>query len=298
MRPAYQVFIGIAAAGLIAAGTLIAVTHGGGFSVLFPAGSVGVAERDLMLRATELMLIFIGPLAILAVFIAYHYRATNTTATYRPNWEHSKLEEIVWWSIPIEIVLVLGALTWTSTHDLDPNKALAIQGTPVVVEAVALEWKWLFIYPDEGIASVNEVDIPVDRPVEFRITADAPMNSLWIPSLGGQMYAMTGMTTVLHLAADKAGDYAGASANYSGDGFAQMKFTAKALSEADYDAWLAKTKKSGGTLDEAAYNALRAPSDTGAVRYYGLVSKNLFESIVGKFMPTDMSGMHMTGMHR
>ncbi len=296
MKPAYKTFIGIAVAGVFVA-TLMVLLQGSDFSVLFPAGLVGIAERDLMIRAVELMMIFIGPLAVVAIVIAYHYRAGNTAAEYRPNWEHSKLEELVWWSIPIEIVLVLAALTWTGTHDIDPSKALQMPGKPIVVQAVALEWKWLFIYPEERIASVNEVTIPAGRPIEFHVTADAPMNSFWIPALGGQIYAMTGMTTVLHLAADTPGTYTGGSANYSGDGFAQMQFEAKVLDEKDFDAWVTKTKNNSGLLNEETYATLTMPSMTGPVRYYGLVSQNLFENIVAKFMPSNMQMMDMEGMN-
>ncbi len=290
MKPVYKVFLGIFIAAIFV-GTLIVLLKGSHFSVLFPSGSVGIAERDLMIGAVELMLIFIGPLAILAIFIAYYYRAGNKKAAYKPNWEHSKLEELVWWSIPIEIVLVLSALTWTSAHDLDPSKALALSGKPEVIQVVALEWKWLFIYPEEGVATVNEVDIPTNRPVEFRITSDAPMNSLWIPALGGQMYAMTGMTTTLHLSADTPGTYEGGSANYSGEGFAQMKFATHAMDEADFQTWLRETKQSSTLLDDTAYTALAKPSKAEPVRYYGRVSDSLFESIVAKFMPKNMPMM-------
>lgn len=292
MKPVYKLFIGIAIAGIFAS-VLAWLLRGEYFSVLSPAGSIGLAERDLMVHATLLMLIVVVPVVALAIFIAWHYRAGNTEATYRPNWEHSKMEELIWWSIPFEIVLVLSALTWTSTHELDPGKALAMQGEPLTIQVVALDWKWLFIYPDQSIATVNEVDLPTNRPIEFDITADAPMNSFWIPALGGQIYAMTGMTTVLHLAATEPGTYAGGSANYSGEGFAQMSFMAHAMPEADFDAWVKKTQASPAGLDANAYAELAKPDDAGAPRYYGIVSKNLFESIVGRFMDPSMTGMHM-----
>ncbi len=275
---------------------LLVLAHGNPFPLLFPAGVVGVAERNLMMRAVFLMLIVVVPVILLAIFIAWHYRESNPRATYTPEWEQSKMEELIWWSVPFEIVLVLAALTWTGTHALDPAKPLVSAEPPIVIEAVALPWKWLFIYPDQGVASVNEVALPVGRPVEFRITADAPMNSFWIPALGGQEYAMTGMTTVLHLEADAAGDYPGRSANYSGDGFAQMQFTARAMGAGDFDAWVAQAHASGAALTPSAYATLRQPSDAGPVAYYGSVTET-FEDIVNSFMPyMASSSMDMRGM--
>jgi cytochrome o ubiquinol oxidase subunit 2 len=297
MKPSYKLALGLFIA-LGFTGILIALTHTSSFDVLLPSGSVGLAERDLMMHATLLMLIVIVPVFILAIFIGWHYRAGNLSATYKPNWEHSKMEELIWWSIPFEIILVLSALTWTSTHELDPVRQLQMSGAPLTIEVVALPWKWLFIYPDQSIASVNEVDFPTNRPVAFHITGDAPMNSFWIPALGGQIYAMTGMTTVLNLEANTVGNYAGASANYSGEGFAQMKFVANALSEKDFDAWVKKIQRMPRALDESTFGELSKPSDAGPVSYYGLVSKNLFESIVYSFMngatSSTMPAMDMT----
>jgi cytochrome o ubiquinol oxidase subunit 2 len=277
MKLPYVVF-GIVSA--ICFGLLLAfLAHGGSFPVLVPSGSIGVAERDLMLRAMFLMLIVVIPVYIVAIFIAWHYRVGNVKAAYTPNWEHSKMEELIWWSIPLEIVLVLGALTWGSTHQLDPSRPIVSTQQPLIVQVVALPWKWLFIYPEEGVASVNELALPVNRPVTFQITADAPMNSFWIPALGGQEYAMTGMTTSLNLMATKAGDYAGRSANYSGEGFAQMQFKARALSPGDFDAWVLHAKQSPDSLSGATYAAIAQPGDAGPVRYYGSVTMP-FEHIV------------------
>lgn len=263
--------------------TLIVLTHGNAFPILAPSGSIAVLERDLMLRATFLMLIVVVPVIILAIFIAWHYREGNTKATYTPNWEQSRMEELIWWSIPFEIVLVLSALTWGATHELDPSRGLVSPAPPLVVEVIALPWKWLFIYPNEGVASVNELVLPVDRAVEFHITADAPMNSFWIPALGGQMYAMTGMETVLNLSTNTVGAYEGRSANYSGVGFSQMTFTAHVLSGADYGAWILQAKQSGNTLSDESYHLLRQPSDAGPARYYGIVRMRLSD-IVNSFM--------------
>lgn len=282
MKPYLVGLGGLAATGF--ALLLIFLTHGSGFPLLFPSGSIGMAERDLMVRAVFLMLIVVIPVCVLAIFIAWHYREGNTKAKYTPNWEHSKMEELIWWSIPFEIVLVLSALTWTATHELDPMKNIPSSEAPLHVQVVALPWKWLFIYPEQGIASVNEVALPVNRPVEFDITADAPMNSFWIPALGGQMYAMTGMTTKLNLMASEPGIFAGRSANYSGEGFAQMQFTARALPQTEFDAWVVNARASHDALTHDTYTALARPSDAGPVRYYGVVSMTITD-IVNSYMP-------------
>lgn len=263
---------------------LAAFAQHAGIPVLVPAGSIAGAERTLMMHAVFLMLIVVVPVFILAIFIAWHYRESNSSAAYTPDWEQSRMEEFIWWSIPFEIILVLAALTWSGAHELDPYRAIVSANPPLTVEVVALPWKWLFIYPDQGVASVNEAAIPVDRPVEFRITADAPMNSFWIPALGGQEYAMTGMTTVLHLMATEPGTYAGMSANYSGDGFAGMRFSARAMSDAEFSAWVANAGKSKDVLTKDAYEALRAPGDAGPVRYYGSV-RMTFADIIDRYMP-------------
>lgn len=255
------------------------------FAVLNPKGVIALAERTLMLHAVEFMLIVAIPVYFLLFFFAYKYRASNHKAKHAPNAEHGKLEEFVWWVVPLEIVLVLGALTWGSTHQLDPAKALA-GGPPVVIEAVALQWKWLFIYKEEGIATVNYAVVPVGRPVEFRVTADAPMNSFWVPQLGGQIYAMTGMTTRLNLVATEPGVYAGASANYSGLGFSKMKFSVSATDTAGYNAWVESIKQGGVSLSHDAYKGLLEPGVPAGPMYYASVEPNLFETIVGKYMDT------------
>lgn len=287
-------FIAIGSIGAIGfAGLLVLLAQHGGVPVLMPSGAIGIAERDLMARALFLMLIVVVPVFILIIVIAWRYRAGNTKAAYTPNWEHSPMEELIWWAIPFEIVLVLSALTWTGTHELDPSRALSASTPPYVVQVVALPWKWLFIYPEEGVASVNELALPTNRPIKFEITADAPMNSFWIPALGGQMYAMTGMTTELNLIAAHPGTFAGLSANYSGEGFAQMTFTARAMDETDFKAWMAQAKASPEMLTHDTYTALAVPSDKGPVRYYGMVTMP-FSNIVNSFMA--MPDMQMNTM--
>lgn len=251
------------------------------FAVLDPKGAVGLAERGLMLHAVEFMLIVALPVYFLLFFFAWRYRAGNTKATYMPKWEHGKLEELAWWVIPLEIVLVLGAMTWFSTHQLDPQKALGAE--PLTIEVVALEWKWLFIYPEQNIATLNYAVLPVDRPVAFKLTADAPMNSFWIPRLGGQLYAMTGMATTLNLIADEPGTYRGLSANYSGDGFAKMQFNASAVPAEDFAAWVEDIQTGGPKLTHDKYRQLAEPSVPAGPSYFASVEDGLFESVIAQY---------------
>ena len=251
--------------------------------MLDPKGAIGAAELQLMVQAMLFMLIVAVPVFVLLFFFAWHYRAGNKKAKYLPEWEHAKIDELIWWAIPFEIVLILGALTWTSTHELDPPKPL--EGEPaLVVQVVALDWKWLFIYPEQDIATVNYVAMPVGRPVQFNITSDAPMNAFWIPQLGGMLYAMTGMTNTLHLVADEAGEYRGLSANYSGEGFANMKFTAEAMPEGEFDEWVLATKASARFLSWQEYQRLSEPSTADKRIYYAGVENNLYNTIVMQFM--------------
>lgn len=264
------------------------------FAVLDPKGMIALSERGLMIHAVEFMLIVAIPVYILVFFFAWRYRAGNKKAVYMPEWEHGKMEELIWWTIPIEIVLILGALTWGSTHQLDPRKPIDSSLSPLVVQVVALDWKWLFIYPEQNIATVNYVRIPVDRPVDFEVTADAPMNSFWIPQLGGQIYAMTGMVNSLNLVANETGTFAGGSSNYSGEGFAHMKFNAEATSQDDFDAWVKSVQQASTTLTLGEYGTLSQPSVANQPSYYSKVSNDLYNTIVMKFM--DPNSPSMMGM--
>lgn len=261
------------------------------FAVLDPKGVIALGERELMVNAVFFMLIVAVPVYVLLFFFAWRYRAGNKKARYAPNWEHGKLDELIWWAVPFEIVLVLGALTWTSTHRLDPRAPLE-GGAPLVVQVVALDWKWLFIYPEEHIATVNYAQIPVGRPVRFDITADAPMNSFWVPELGGQIYAMTGMVAPLNLMASEEGFFEGGSANYSGPGFAHMKFAVEAAPEGEFERWAAGVRASSKTLDQRAYEELARPTVAEKPAYYARVDEGLYSGIVGKFMPMPMHHEH------
>jgi cytochrome o ubiquinol oxidase subunit 2 len=251
--------------------------------VLDSKGSIGKAEASLIALSTYTMLLVVIPVILMTLFFAWRYRASNKNATYAPKWTHSTAIEIVVWAIPAVIILYLGILTWKTTHELDPYKPLQSEVKPINVEVVALDWKWLFIYPDLGIASVNQLAIPVGTPVNFRITSDSVMNSFFIPQLGGQIYAMAGMQTKLHLQADHVGDYAGISANYSGQGFSDMKFRALAMSSADFDAWQKKVKTAPARLDMDVYAGVAKPSEKDPVKYFSTVDPKLFNNIVGKY---------------
>ncbi|HTH60051.1 MAG TPA: ubiquinol oxidase subunit II [Paraburkholderia sp.] len=252
-------------------------------TLLNPKGSVGAAEKSLILTASGTMLLVVVPVILLTLLFAWHYRASNRKATYAPKWDFSAKIEVVVWTIPALIILFLGVLTWKTSHELDPYKPIASNVKPINVEVVALNWKWLFIYPDLGIASVNQMAMPVGTPVNFRITSDGIMNSFFIPQLGTQIYAMAGMQTRLHLIADEAGDYAGVSNNYSGKGYSDMKFRALAMSNADFNAWVAKVKADPEHLGMDQYAAVAQPSENNPVRHFSSVDPNLFRNIVAKY---------------
>ena len=262
---------------------LMLLLSGCNLEVLDPKGSVGLSERALIATSTWAMLIIVIPVIALTLIFAWRYRASNKHAEYRPTWAHSTGIEIAVWLIPSLIVLFLAVLTWKSTHELDPYRPLDSAVKPINVEVVALDWKWLFIYPDLGIASVNELELPVGTPVNFRITSDTVMNSFFIPQLGGQIYAMAGMQTRLHLIADEAGDYAGESANFSGRGFSDMQFRAIASTPAQFDAWVAKVRASSDGLDMNRYHAVSAPGEKAPVAYFSSVDPKLFHNIIARY---------------
>jgi cytochrome o ubiquinol oxidase subunit 2 len=214
--------------GVLVIGVLIAVAvkylKTVNIEVFNPKGSIAEKQRNLIIFASLLSLLVIIPVYILTFTFLFKYRETNKKARYTPDWDHNRIYETIWWGIPIAVILLLSIVTWNSTHALDPYKPLSSSEKPLDIQVVALQWKWLFIYPEQNVATVNYVQIPVNRPVTFTITSDAPMNSLWIPQLGGQIYAMSGMSTQLHLIANHAGSYNGSSANISGEGFAGMRF--------------------------------------------------------------------------
>ena len=254
------------------------------WALLDPKGPIGVAERSIIETATGLMLLVVVPVIVLTIVIAWRYRASNTRAEYRPEWSHSNRIEAVMLSIPIAIVAVLGVICWRTSHQLDPYRAIPSTRKPVHIEAVALDWKWLFIYPDQHVATVNEVAMPVGVPVVFHITSATVMNSFFIPRLGSQIYAMANMQTADNLVASAPGTYRGISANFSGDGFSGMTFKVEAMPMSEYRQWLARAATAPRTLDAGAYRALAQPSENVPVRYYSHVAPQLFRQILaGQF---------------
>lgn len=270
---------------------LIALLSGCNLVVLHPSGDIAAQQRDLLLQSTGLMLIIILPVMFLTVFFAWRYRQSNRSARYEPKWDHSTQLELVIWGAPLLIIICLGALTWMGTHLLDPYRPLdrIAEGRPVnpdvkplEVDVVALDWKWLFIYPQYGVATLNQLAAPVDRPIDFKITATSVMNSFYIPALAGQIYAMPGMETSLHAVMNKPGVFGGISANYSGAGFSGMHFTFSSLSDADFDKWIATAKAGSGTMARADFLELERPTENEPPRSYAKVDADLFSAIVNR----------------
>jgi cytochrome o ubiquinol oxidase subunit 2 len=259
--------------------------------LLSPSGDVAVQQGRLLVISTVLMLLIIVPVIALTLVFAWHYRQSNTEATYAPDWDHSIQLELVIWSAPLLVIIALGAVTWISTHTLDPYRPLSridtqrgipAQGRPLTVQAVALDWKWLFLYPDQGIAVVNELAAPVDVPIDFKITAESVMNSFFIPALAGQIYAMPGMETQLHAVINHSGEYEGLSANYSGAGFSGMHFKFQGMPPAEFDHWVQTAKAAGNELNRQTYLLLRQPSDREPVRRYAAVAPDLYDAILNR----------------
>ena len=238
--------------------------------VLNPKGLISIQQRRLMIQASLLMLIVVIPVFVLTAVFACKYREGNTRSKYTPDWEHSALAESIWWGIPLLIIVVMAFITWKSSHELSPFKPLESDVKPITIQVVALDWKWLFIYPEEGIATVNYLQFPEKTPLNFLITADAPMNSFWIPQLGGQVYAMPAMTSQLHLLANETGVFRGASANLSGEGFAGMIFEATATSQEDFESWVKQVKGSSKKIGVDSYGVLAAPSQYNPQESYQL----------------------------
>jgi cytochrome o ubiquinol oxidase subunit II len=261
---------------VVACTSLSACTEG----VLLPKGPIGAQEKQLLLEALIPMLMVITPIIILTLWFAWWFRASNAKATYRPRWEYSGRIEFSIWMIPLLVILFLGSLAWVGAHQLDPYQPLASKRKPLIVQVVALDWRWLFIYPEQGVASVNELAIPVDTPVSFRLTSATVMNSFFIPSLGGQIYAMPGMQTQLQLQASEPGNYRGLSAQFSGDGFSDMHFQVLATDAAGFEAWVARTKSAATSLDATVYDRLAADHKVGQVTYYFPVSDDLFDHAI------------------
>jgi cytochrome o ubiquinol oxidase subunit 2 len=288
---------------------LLALLGGCNAVLLSPSGDVALQQRNLIIVSTLLMLVIIIPVIFLIFLFAWRYRASRASeidAPYNPEWNHSTILELLIWAAPLVIIIALGALTWVSTHKLDPyrpldridsNRAVPSDVRPLTVEVVALDWKWLFFYPEQGIATVNELAAPVDRPIQFKITASNVMNSFFIPALAGQIYAMPGMETKLSAVINKAGVYEGFSANYSGAGFSGMRFQFHGMSDGDFDRWVQQAKSGSGaaaTLSRDTYLKLEQPSEREPVHRYASVAPGLYEAILNRCVAvgsTCMAGM-------
>ncbi len=270
---------------LIGAGILLAGCSISDAPVLSPKGPIALAERDLLFTAFGLMMIVAIPAILLTFFFIWRYRAANDEGAYTPNWEGSWKIEAVVWLVPAAIIIALGTLVWDRTHTLDPYKPLASDKPAFKVQAVALDWKWLFIYPELGLASVNELAFPAERPLTIEITSDTVMNSLMIPALGGQIYAMAGMRSEINLIADGPGVFVGRNTMYSGGGFSDQHFKAHALNEADFKAWKDKVSGASDSLTAQAYLELHKKSVANPVTYYSAFEPDLFARIMKKYAP-------------
>jgi cytochrome o ubiquinol oxidase subunit II len=248
--------------------------------VLNPQGPVGVDEKIILFDATTIMLAVVIPVIICTLAFAWWFRARNERARRRPDWEYSGRIEFVTWSIPAMIVMFLGGIAWIGSHDLDPHKPLRSSVKPVEIEVISLDWKWVFIYPQEDLATVNQLVIPVNTPIHFKLTSGSVMNSFFVPQLGSQIYTMAGMTTQLNLLASREGTYPGLSAQFSGDGFSDMRFDVRAVAEEEYKAWLASMHADTGQLDAVRYAKLAEPSRNDAPAAFGQVAAGLFDQIV------------------
>lgn len=275
--------------------------------VMDPSGDIARQQADLIVISTLLMLIIIVPVIALTVFFAWRYRAQNTSAEYEPDWDHSTRLELLIWGAPLLIIIVLGLITWISTHTLEPTRPLdrLEAGSPVPegvepleIRVVALDWKWLFIYPEQNVAIINQLVIPVDVPVRFDITASTVMNSFYIPALAGQIYAMPGMENSLNAVLNEPGTFEGFSANYSGAGFSDMRFRMEGVTDAGFQAWVRDIQNDPDVLDSAAYLILEQPSVRHEVERFGRVEQGLYDAIVKRCIGEHaVCNSNLMGMH-
>ena len=277
---------------LLAIAMLTACSHG----VLNPQGPVGKAERMMLLDATVIMLAIVVPVIIATLIFAWWFRAGNRRARYRPDWNYSGRLEMIVWSIPALVVMFLGGIAWIGSHQLHPATPLARAAgdttAPLQIDVVSLDWKWLFIYPEQGIATVNRLVIPTHRQVKFRLTSTSVMNSFFVPQLGSQIYTMPGMTTQLYLQADHPGSYKGLSAQFSGEGFSDMHFTVAAIDAGQFEAWAMQAQQASEVLDEQALTTLLTPSVAHAEQTFTAKDTRVFDRLIEAHMaPRDQQGL-------
>ena len=271
------------AAGLIGAATLAGCSEG----VLSPQGPIASAERQVLFNSLGIMLAIVIPTILATLAVAYWFRSSNWRARYMPDFEYSGRLEMLVWSIPAMTVFLVGGVAWVGSHDVSPRKPIASTVKPLRVQVASLDWKWLFIYPDQGVASVNRLTIPVGTPISLELTSSGVMNSFFVPQLGSQIYTMAGMTTRLNLQADHSGTYRGFSAQFSGEGFADMHFDADAVSNDTFAQWLDSVRSAGPELDAKSYADLAKPSTSVAPFTYRAVAPGLFDSIQVSEMQSD-----------
>lgn len=262
---------------------MLPVLGGCDYLLFDPKGPIAAEQMNLIILSFLVMMIVVVPVILMTVFFSVKYRANNEKADYEPNWEHSNKIELVVWTVPLIIIIVLGIITYKTSFSLDPRQPLESDKPVMRVQVVALDWKWLFIYPEQEIATVNELAIPVDTPIEFLITSDTVMNSFFVPQLGSMIYAMAGMENQLYLKADEEGTFRGLSANYSGFGFSGMKFDTKSLNEQDFNAWVNEVKSSPNTLTKEAYETLSIKTKDHPIEKYSSVNPLMFNRIIERY---------------
>jgi cytochrome o ubiquinol oxidase subunit 2 len=264
---------------------LLAPLTGCNRGIMDPVGPVGSAEKTILINSTAIMLAIVIPVIVATIAFAWWFRRGNTKATYRPDWEYSGAIEMVVWAIPALTIMLLGGITWIGSHDLEPSQPLPSKTQPLKVEVVSLDWKWLFIYPDQGVATVNQLVVPAGVPVSYRLTSATVWNSFFVPQMGTMIYTMPRMTTRLHLQADRPGVYDGLSSHYSGEGFSGMQFKVHAVPPQQFAAWAQSARGKGPALDGAGYAELSRPSSYVKPLTYGAVAPGLFDAIVADRLP-------------
>ena len=289
---------------LSSASVVAAALSGCHSAILDPHGSVGGADKTILIDSLAIMLAIVVPTIVIALGFAWWFRASNTRATYRPTWEFSGQIELVVWSIPLMVITLLGGVAWIGSHELDPAKRLESNVAPLEIQIVSLDWKWLFIYPDQKIAAVNEFTVPVNVPLHLTLTSSSVMNAFFVPQLGSMIYTMAGMTTELNLNADETGTFRGISSHYSGEGFSDMHFAVRVVTADEFNGWIEKTRTANKPLDATAYAVLSKQSIAVAPDAYSGVDVDLFKNIVSLAVPlgpgpaTQASGATQSAMER
>jgi cytochrome o ubiquinol oxidase subunit 2 len=269
------------------------LAHDKHIDVLSPAGEIATGQKRLLVFALVLSAIVVIPVFTMLIFFSVRYRAGSKKTNYSPEWGENVLLESLWWGIPIFIIGILGVVAYQTAHTMDPSRQLS-GSDPLTVQVIALQWKWLFLYPGEDIATLNYVPIPKDRPVTFKLTADAPMSAFWIPALGSQIYAMDGMASTLNLKATTLGSYTGYSTNINGKGYAKMTFTADVMPAGNFDKWAAETSSNADSFTMKTYDSLIQPKSDATKRRYALKDASVFDQVLNKY---DRDSMHMNMNH-